>query len=211
MKSYFEQLEQEIEVLESLSKNTGPNAFFAQEALRFRSMGGTLLNVPEFKLNEAATADERHITHTLTRSFLENYFWVLYIFDKPDEKQARYDEMLNSFRRDYAKMYSEPQLPSKNQLQVPDSGWSQHKRALDVKSMLAQIRNGSGERLDFLYFTYRIASFDTHGRNLGTIGRSVFGTGAYFPVLKIREVIELVANQYLVVLQALRAAGELQS
>jgi hypothetical protein len=171
-------------------------------------MAGTLLHVPEFKLDEGATADERHITHTLTRSFLENYFWVLYIFDNAGEKQARYEDMLESFRVDYAKMYSEPELPNKNQLQVPGADWSKRKRALDVRSMLAQIKNDAGQRLDFLYFVYRIASFDTHGKNLGTIGRSVFGTGAYFPVLRIREVIELVANQYLVVLQALNAAGE---
>src|SRR5699024_941450 len=102
----------------------------------------------------------------------------------------------------------EPLLPHKQQLKSPDSGWAKLPKAKDVNSMLAQVKNDHGDRLNYLYFTYRIASFDTHGKNLGTIGRSVFGKTENFPVLELNVAFELVANQYLFVLQTLRAAGE---
>jgi hypothetical protein len=73
--------------------------------------------------------------------------------------------------------------------------------------MLAQVRNDYGDRVNYLYFVYRVASFDTHGRSLGTIAEDVFGKKCNFPVLKIKEAFEFVANQYLVVLNDLRSAG----
>ena len=62
-------------------------------------------------------------------------------------------------------------------------------------------------RLNYLYFVYRVASFDTHGKNLGMDLEDVFGKKSNFPVLRIRYAIELVANQYLVVLNELRKRG----
>ena len=73
--------------------------------------------------------------------------------------------------------------------------------------MLAQVKNDYGQRLDYLYFTYRIASFDTHGNNMGTIGQSVFGRTANFPILEINRVIELIAAEYLSILKTLPKTG----
>ena len=44
----------------------------------------------------------------------------------------------------------------------------------NVNDMLTQVRNVHGDRLNYLYFVYRIASFDTHGKSLGTIFEAVF-------------------------------------
>jgi len=35
---------------------------------------------------------------------MENYFWLLYIFDDPAKKQDRHEELVNSFKRDYCKL-----------------------------------------------------------------------------------------------------------
>ena len=207
MTDHFDRLQQEKQKLVTVSEGLGPNAYFTQESLRFISMAGTMKSM-NFTLDATAKVDERHITHVLTRSLLENYFWLLYIFDDDTQKQKRYDELLNSFKLEYSKLLKEPELPHKDQLEPEDQSWAMVPRGLDVKSMLAQIKNDHGQRLDYLYFVYRISSFDTHGKNLGTIGRSCFRKVVNFPVLQLNEVFDLIANHYLVILAKLEANGE---
>ena len=206
MPTEFEQLKAELPTIKILSNTGGANGFFAQEVLRFHSIAGTLLE-NGFALDETSSVDERYLTHVLSRSLLENYFWVIYLFDDPAETSNRYEELKNSFKRDYAKLLNEPQLPRKNELEPANAAWANLPRALDVNSMLAQVKNDYGDRLSYLYFVYRIASFDTHGKSLETIFEAVFGKTCNFPVLKIRYAFELIANQYRVVLNDLRASG----
>jgi hypothetical protein len=207
MTTEFELLEAELIkiAMEKLSNTGGANAFFAQEVLRFHSIAGTLLK-NGFKLDETSTVDERYLTHVLSRSLVENFFWVIYLFDDHDETSKRYEELKNSFKRDYAKLLNEPQLPRKNELEPANAEWKNLPRALDVNSMLGQVKNDYGD-LTYLYFVYRIASFDTHGKSLGAILEAVFGKTCNFPVLKIKYVFELIASQYRVVLNDLRASG----
>lgn len=210
MTSHFDQLASELETFKKLSQNGGVNGFLGQEVLRFHSIAGTLLTVENFTLDETASVDERYITHILSRSLLENYFWIIYLFDNPTESNSRYDELKNAFKRDYSKLMNENQLPHKSLLEPADSTWSSLPRSssLDVSSMLAQIKNDHGDRLNYLYFVYRIASFDTHGKNMGTVLEAVFNKKCNFPVLKIKYAFDLMANQYLVVLGDLKNRGE---
>jgi len=214
--SYFEQLKNDLETYRSLSSRGGHVGFFGQEVLRFHSIAGTLVEGCDFRLDESASNDERYFTHILVRSLLENCFWITYLFDDPSKSSARYDELQNSFKRDYAKLWNDyakllngNPLPHKDKLEPADSSWSSLPRALDVNSMLAQSTNDYGNRLDYLYFVYRITSFDTHGKSLGAIFHDAFGKTCNFPVLKIGYAIELMANQYLVVLQELRGRNEI--
>jgi hypothetical protein len=206
--SYFEKLQSELPTVRVLSRRSGATGFFAQEVLRFHSIAGTLLAVDGFSLDEASSVDERYITHILTRSLLENCFWIIYLFDNDAETANRYQELKNSFKREYAKLLNEPHLPRKAELEPADPLWINIPRGLDMNSVLAQIMNIHGNRLNYLYFVYRIASFDTHGKNLGAILEDVFGKQVNFPVLKITQAFELVANEYLVVLNGLRSRGE---
>lgn len=198
MTDYFRQLENRLPALRSLSSCSGVKGFFGQEALRFHSIGGTLLS--NFSLDTTASVDERYITHILARSLLENYFWLIYLFDDPAQAEVRYQQLTNSFKRDYLKLMNEDQLPHKDELEPADRAWATLQRAPDVNSMLAQVTNDYGDRLNYLYFIYRITSFDTHGKNLGTILQTVFGKICNFPVLDLKLAIELIANQYLVIL-----------
>lgn len=207
MTNHFELLKNELPVIGAVSSSGGVNGFFGQEALRFHSIAGTLLN--NFKTDKSASVDERYITHVLARSLMENYFWLLYIFDDQAKKQARYDELVNSFKREYCKLQNEPLLPHKSQLEAADPTWPNLPRTLDVNSMLAQIKNDYGDRLSYLYFIYRITSFDTHGKNLNNILHTAFGKTANFPILDIGYAFDLVANQYLIILKGLRDAGEI--
>lgn len=209
MTNHFQLLGEKLPTLKSIAVHTGPNSYFAQEALRFRSIAGTLKEIDGFSLDDSANADERHITHILIRPLLESYFWLLYIFDDQNKKHDRYEQLLNSFKSDYLKLTNEPELPRKSELEAADSSWANLPRSMNVRSMLDQIVNNQGTRLSYLYFLYRIASFDTHGKNLGTIGRSVFGKTANFPVLDINVAIDYMANQYLVILQDLVSADEI--
>lgn len=204
MPTDFEQLKSELPTITNLSKSGGADGFFAQEVLRFHSIAGTLLE-NGFSLDETSSVDERYLTHILSRSLLENYFTIIYLFDDLAETANRYEELKNSFKEDYRKLLNEPLLPRKNELEPADPTWKNLPGLPNVNSMLAQVKNIHGDRLNYLYFVYRITSFDTHGRSLGTIFEAVFGKICNFPVLKIKYAFELIANQYLVILNDLRS------
>lgn len=205
--SYFDDLEKELPALRIAANSSGPVGFFAQEALRFYSVAGTIKE--NFALDESANFDEKCMTHILFRSLLENYFRILYIFDEPSDIQSRYNSVVENFKREYGKLLNEPLLPRKNELEPAGAGWSHLPRGLDMNSMLAQLQNDYGDRLSFLYFIYRISSFDTHGNNLKGVADDAFGKPCNFPVLKLGYAIDLVSNQYLAVLSDMRDRNEI--
>lgn len=207
MEDYFKQLENELDAIKQLASQGGVNGFFGQEVLRFYSIAGTLIE--SFTCNKSASVDERYITHILSRSILENFFWMIYLFDDLSQTAIRYSGMVDAFKRDYYKLLNEPSLPHKDQLEPSNQSWSSLNRAMDVNSMLAQVKNDNGNKLNYLYFIYRITSFDTHGKSLDAIFQEAFGKQVNFPVLDIGYAVQLVANQYLVTLEQLRGAGEI--
>jgi len=207
MTNYFDALENELTTIGTLSSTDGVNGFFGQEVLRFHSIAGSLLK--SINLTKSAGIDERYISHILARSLLENFFWLIYLFDDASKKEERYERLINSFKRDYYKLMNEPLLMNKNQLEPAEQVWSSIKNRLDVNSMLAQITNDHGERLNYLYFIYRIASFDTHGKNLSNIFQTTFGKAGNFPLLDLNYAFDLIANEYLVILQDLRDKKEI--
>jgi len=211
MSTYFEQLESEIPSIERLPQNADAVGFFIQEVIRFYSIAGTL-SKNEFALDASSSVNERYLTHILSRSLLEPFFLILYIFDDPSQTVARYDELKNTFKDQYRKLMNDLSTPEwqvfmqsyGGKLEAADPTWKRTNQLPDVKTMLGRLQNNYNNSLDFLYPLYRITSFDTHGRSLGTIFESVFGKKCHFPVLNIRYAIELMANQYLVVLNDLR-------
>lgn len=208
MPDHFKILKDELPIIETLATTSGVNGFFGQEVLRFHSIAGTLLE--NFNCGKNADINARYITHILARSLIENYVWLIYIFDNLSQKNYRYQNMINSFKCDYYKLLNEPLLPNKGQLEPANSAWSSLPQAMDISSMMAQIINDYGDRLNYLYFIYRITSFDTHGKNLENIVHETFGkTTVHFPILDLEYAFDLMANQYLVTLQQLRDASEI--
>lgn len=207
MTNNFELLKQQAPTFEKISGSTGEIGFFAQEALRFHSIAGTLCET--FPLDNSSI-EERQITHILARSLLENYFWLIYIFDDKSQRSARYDQKLNGFKREYSKFIADPLIPQNHKLEPADPSWSAVPKPMDVNSMLAQVKNDHGDRLNYLYFVYRVASFDTHGNSMSVLFRQAFGKECNFSVLNLPYGFDLIANQYLVILQKLTAAGEIK-
>ena len=203
---HFALLEAELPTLTILSTHRGHHGFFGQETLRFYSLAGTLMRARSFKLDLTATVDERYITHVIVRSLIEAFFQLVYLYDDPAQTAYRWDIFKNGFKKEYNKLLSEPQL-RKAALQPAQTLDPALPPALDVKSMLAQMRNNHGNKLDYLYVIYRITSFDIHGKNLSALLEDVFGHPVNFPILNIAYAIDLIANQYLVTLQDLRARG----
>lgn len=202
---HFQILKSKLSHFSELSEKPGPIGFLGQEALRFHSIAGTL---KENGMVANASDDERFISHILVRSLIENFFWLVYIFDNTATRQSRYDELVTSFKREYLRFYNE-KLPINSSLSPPDPNWARLQGGLDVKSMIAQVRNDHGQRLDPLYSIYRIASFDTHGKSLNNIIVSALGSAIpNFPVLDLESGFDLIANQYLCTLRDLVAAGE---
>src|SRR5947209_4155488 len=132
MNDYFDQLKEQLPTIRDLSSHGGVNGFFGQEAMRFHSIADTLLK--NFSLDKRASVDERYITHILARSLLENYFWLIYLFDDPAQAENRYEQLTNSFKRDYVKLLNENRLPHKTDLEPADTSWSTLPRAPDVNS-----------------------------------------------------------------------------
>lgn len=214
--SNFDQLEKEIPKIQSLTTAADANGFFIQEVIRFYSISGTLLN-NSFKLNDNATVDERYITHPLIRSLLENFFTIIYLFDDNSKIVNRYDNLKNSFKIDYGKLIIDLNKPEwhlfmqEHLAKLEPVTWGSAQQVgtklPDPNTMLNQLRTNENERLSYLYVTYRISSFDVHGRSLENIFKSVFGKSCNFPILNIKEVIELISGQYLVTLNDLRDRG----
>ncbi|MFW3344122.1 hypothetical protein [Aliarcobacter butzleri] len=207
MPDHFKILKDKLPIIKTLATTGGVNGFLGQEVLRFYSIAGTLLK--SFNCGKNANINERYITHILARSLIENYFWLIYIFDDSTQKNNRYQEVVNSFKRDYHKLINEELLPHKEQLEPDNLTWSHLPKAMDVNSMMAQIKNDYGERLNYLYFIYRISSFDTHGKNLENIMQETFGKAVNFPILDLSYAFDLMANQYLVTLQELQDTNEI--
>lgn len=205
---HFKLLEAQLPALRALANKPGQVAFFAQECMRFYSVAGSLRAT--FALSNAS-AEERYITHILGRSLLEGFFWVVYIFDSAGDRATRYDEKLNSFRREYGKFWGEKILPGKVQMEPADEAWASLPKPMDVNSMLSQVKNDHGDRLNYLYLVYRIASFDTHGNTLSALFESVFGKDCNFSALDFKYGFDLIANTYLVILDDLRHDGEIYS
>lgn len=197
MTQYFQQLHGELASIKAYTPKNHLDAFFIQEMLRFHSIAGT---IDQNFMNVKTSIDERIITHILMRSLIENYFRLLYIYDDPNLSQARFDECVNGFKIQYAKMYNDPSLPNKNQIEPADPSWTSLNRPMDLNSMLTALMNIHGNRLSYIYFVYRISSFDTHGNSLEALFNASFNkTPCNFPVLDIGKVTELIANEYLVI------------
>ncbi len=141
MTNYFCQLENQLPAIQSLSSSEGVKGFFGQEVLRFHSIAGTLL--ANFCLDGGASVDERYITHILARSLLENYFWLIYLFDDPAQAEIRYQHLTNSFKRDYLKLMNEDRLPQKDQLEPADPALGE----LAARTRCKQHARASDERL----------------------------------------------------------------
>ena len=95
--------------------------FAIEEFKRFHSIAGTIL---ESILPEEERVGERLYSQILLRSLFENFFWLIYIFDDPDDA-ARHDRLnkyLNGFKNQYYKLHNEVALPHKSQLAAPDPG-----------------------------------------------------------------------------------------
>lgn len=172
--------------------------FAVEEFKRFYSIGGTILRSI---LPDEERVGERLFSHILLRSIFENFFWLIYIFDGQDEMlwRNRFDEYMNGFKNEYYKLYNEPDLPNKDQLLPPDPTWNKLPRPRDVRSLLTALTTIRHERLDYLYFVYRITSFDTHGKTLKTLFTSAFNQNCNFPVMKVKEAINLIADSYIVI------------
>lgn len=211
MTNNYDQFEQERQNLKSLEQRNDELGFFSQECSRFYTISKTL-KMSGMDLGITCPPDVRYMTHPLIRSLLENFAAIIYIFDDLVNASSRYEIIKNKFKIDYNKLINGFQAPpwdtiitTQNlQLEPSNTNWSTIPKPLDVNSMLAAVRNNYGNRLDYLYMAYRISSFDTHGRSLETIFNSVFNKKCNFPVLNVDYVFELIASEYLAILNKLK-------
>ncbi|XOQ09888.1 MAG: DUF5677 domain-containing protein [Serratia liquefaciens] len=212
MSTNFYTLESEMPKIKKLQQKADASGFFIQEVLRFYSLAGTMLN-SNIQLNTTCNVDERYLTHVLSRSLLEPFFVILYIFDDLSQMADRYEEQKNTFKEEYRKLMNDFQAPEwsnfmqnyGSQLESANPQWTKLKQLPDVKSMLHKLNTTHNCRLDYLYPLYRITSFDTHGRSLGTIFESVFSKNCNFPVLDISKAIDFMCEGYIFILNTLRS------
>lgn len=203
MTTFFDQLQQQESAINTLSQRPGLDGYLGQELLRFISIGGTLKGVPGFTLNTTASVNERFITHVLGRSLIESFFQQMHLHDDPAQTAARWDRYKDGFRREYGKLMSEPTMQGRA-LEPAGANWNTLSPALDVRSVLTQLTNATGQKLDPLYVIYRITSFDTHGNTLTALLKDVFGKPVNFPVLDMGFALELMAEEYISILGGVR-------
>ena len=195
----FDQFSNEVPKLLALTPTHPHEGYARDEFLRFVTIAGTLRT--SFPVPIGAS-DERAISHVLIRSLLESFFWVRYIFESQNlvDRQTRFQRQLDEFQRQYAKMHNDPHLPYKNQIPAPQPNWINHPTAPDAASILRMQKNITGQRLDSLYFTYGVSSFDTHGRAAPELFAQSFGqANPQFHFLQIEPAIETAADMYIAI------------
>ncbi|SHL85552.1 hypothetical protein SAMN05216428_107103 [Nitrosospira sp. Nsp11] len=195
MSEEFDLLKMESSKILAFTPGNHRDAFFIQEMLRFHSIAGTIEH--SFQ-NVKTSVDERILTHILMRSLLENFFRILYIFDSSTLSHTKFDVCVNGFKIEYAKLHRDPILPHKSQLEPADPSWPSLEKPMDLNSMLATVMNSYGVRLNYIYFVYRVSSFDTHGNSLEAFFDASFRKKpCNFPVLDIEKVTQIIADEYL--------------
>jgi hypothetical protein len=194
---YFDAFKDLFPAISKASFHEDYKNFAVEEFKRFYSIGGTILGSI---LPNQAPVGERLFSHILLRSIFENFFWLIYIFDGPDVTvwRDRFNQYMNGFKNEYYKLCNEAALPKKDQLVAADPAWKDL-RAPDLRSLLAQVKTIRGERLDYLYFVYRVTSFDTHGKTLKSLFTAAFNKDCNFPVMKVSEAINLIADSYIAI------------
>ena len=201
MSQEFDELKSLAPQIRNLEPTEDHDKFFKEEALRFISVGGTIeASFP----NVDTSIDERIISHILIRSVIENFFKIVYIYEDSTQSACRFDALLNGFKKDYSKLLNEPDLPMKDKLEPAETGWANLPSPMDLRSMMAQVRNIQGTKLDYIYFIYRISSFDTHGNSLKSLFDASFNKQCNFPFLRIAPVLKLIADQYHVILNQIK-------
>lgn len=201
--NYFKLLNEQLIVAIELSKQKNAKGFLGQEILRFNSIAGTLID--SFKLDSNASIDERYITHPLIRSLLENYFKIIYIFDDIELEGERFEKAVNGFKIDYRKLINDLKQEAWEDfmqnygasLPSPSDDWKALPKLNNINDILVELENDAGDKLQYLYPTYRITSFDVHGNSLNIFFDKAFNTPCNFPILDIRKVINLIASSYI--------------
>ena len=153
--------------------------------------------------------DQRNVTHPLLRTVLEGWIWVSYIFWENDEstRKVRFNEFLNGFKIEYRKLIEDKHLPRKDELlPIPEGeNWKDLDRPMNAKDLLVSMKNDHGDRLDYLYFVYRVTSFDIHAKTSNALFSKAFGKPSPFTYIKPDKIINLLANHYLEILDQLNS------
>ena len=192
------------DTIESLAQKEGVDAFFAQEVLRFILIVGSLK--ASCRLSDNENINQRNFTHILGRTLLENFFYLMYIYDNEEEKEERYKkQIINPFKKDYLKLTKDFTLNSTNLLDNMDKAkeeWSNLGNGLNIHDILTQVsHDNSYYKMNYLYFTYRITSFYVHGKSLDAVFHSTFGReNSNFIVLDFEKIFDYISNYYLHIL-----------
>ena len=198
----FDKFEKFLQGINGENLKRSVELYTYQEMLRFRSIAGTILE--NFK-NVENCIGERNITHPLMRSLLEGWIYITYIYWENDEneRQERFEEIMKGFKIDYQKLFDDPDLPRKNELPaIPvNAKWSELRKPRNAKDMLVAMKNDNGDRLDYLYFAYRIMSFDTHAKASESLFLEAFQKPCSFGFIHPDKIINLMANSYIEVIQ----------
>lgn len=206
--NYFKLLNEQLSSAEELSKQKDAKGFLGQEILRFHSIAGTLLdNVKpdgQFSLDDSASVDERYITQPLIRSILENYFKIIYIFDVRELERERFEKTVNGFKDDYRKLFNALKKPGWEKfmneygstLQSANDGWSDLPKLKNINDLLVEMDKFSDYKIQHLYALFRMSSFDIHGNSLKVFFDVAFDTECNFPIINIKDVIEMIAYTY---------------
>lgn len=201
---YFKLLNKELFSAEELSKQKKAKGFLGQEILRFHTIAGTLID-SDMTLDKNATVTERHITHPLIRTLLENFFKILYIFNDSELESDRFEKAVNGFKEEYRKLFNDLSQEAwekkfmkeyRDAFQPAKEEWKDLPKLINTNDILVHLKNNHGDSLQFLYVLYRITSFDIHGNSLKIFFDETFDTQCNFPIIDIKYALNLIASTY---------------
>jgi len=209
---YFKLLHKQLSSAKELSTQKSAKGFLGQEILRFHSIAGTLLSNTKpngrFVLDDGASVDERYITQPLIRSLLENFFRIIYIFDDSELESERFEKAVNGFKEDYRKLLNALKKRGwenfmneyGSSLQPANNEWSGLPKLKNINDILVEMDKVKDHKLQRLYALYRMSSFDIHGNSLKIFFDVAFNTECGFPIIKIKDAINMIAYTYVALL-----------
>lgn len=201
---WYEQNYKNKKINTSLSND---KRWFLSEMSSFYSISGSICNTWKDQ-NYFDRFEVRELVYPLIRRILETYFRILYIFDDSTKVMQRMNEYIEYIKCSYNKCYNDFQsldqfltdnnIPHQSlvtRLPIISNGTPNHFFG-NVKSMLEQVKNFSGNNFGDFYLWYRIASFYTHGNINFEVWDIISPSNNNFPVIHVYDLFELIAKDY---------------
>ncbi|MDR2580519.1 MAG: hypothetical protein LBC85_05945 [Fibromonadaceae bacterium] len=149
----------------------------------------------------------RNTCYPIIRRLFESFWRIYYIFDDDKEILNRWNNYTRQVKIEYSKMWRDikeqdrkfggfnPLLKNLPVEMLPSTEKDDPIFG-SIRNVMDKCLNVHGDKLSYLYFSYRILSFYTHGNINKAILDEISPNNNNFAIIKIHEILCMMANYY---------------